>query len=205
MIRLLLCAYYCAYYWTCYSIHWTWNWLSSHDIYFRIRVDFELWEVLRRLRWSRAEISWSSWPRACLERRRVDLESRRTRFVNLRPSCSRPAPDYLARFLVLSTYRLRFVNSESDHYDRRMWWFEISRNKRLIFLLDDSIISSNLKTQELFCEFYLCVLKAMLSIDTMIYWSKFDLKWIRIKLFKKMNFFASFVSIILNSWRRRKK
>ena len=105
----------------------------------------------------------------------------------------------------LKSYRLRFVNNENDHYDRRMWWFEISRNKLLIFLLNVFIISSSLKAQELSCEFYLCVLRTMFSTDTMIYRSKFDLKWIRIWLFEKMNFFANFVSIVLSSWRRRKK
>ena len=105
----------------------------------------------------------------------------------------------------LKNHRLRFVNSESDYYNHRIWWFENQRNKRLIFSLNDSITLSSLKTSELFCEFYLCVLRAMLSINTMIYQSKFDLKWTLIWSFKKMNFYASFVSIVLKAWERRKR
>ena len=103
VIRLLLYACYCVCCWTYYSIYWTWNWLSFHDVYSRIRVDFELWEMSRRSRVLSVRVFWLSWSRACLERRRIDLESRRARFVNLRLSCSRSISKYLARFLVLST------------------------------------------------------------------------------------------------------
>ena len=105
----------------------------------------------------------------------------------------------------LKSRRLRFENSENDHCDRKMWWFETQRNKLLISSSNDFITSSSLRVQELFCEFYLCVLRAMLSIDTMIYRSKFDLKWTLIWSFEKMSFFASFASIALSSWRRRKR
>ena len=119
VIRLLLCACYCAYCWTCYSIYWTWNWLSSHDIYSRIRTDFEPWEVSRRSRVPWARVPWLLWSRACLGRRRVDLKNRRARFVNLRLSCSRSASEYPAGFLVLSTQTSANITSSTSQIQNR--------------------------------------------------------------------------------------